>query len=342
MIIVVVGENVELLKLPRRSPLIGQSFWDSPRFRLLQLRLCVTIDKPVSVDNSAMATKYTCRRCLVAIQQSSSLSSRSGRSSKAWLSDSFPTSTKTFRASLSTNRRLQKPEVETDLNKRVYRNLPYQHLDVGDVQQGNSILRPDNLFHSFSKSPSPAIRKKAAYIKQHAYCPHPDHRQTRMPSYGPDDPESRKPASGGIAPAHAKFECPDCGIPLYCSEEHWMDDYEAHLEVCEVLKTINEDEHDLRSGRFFSEFEYPGPQYLDDFLINMMNWDTLLWTREFKAINNDMHQRQATRLLTYPATIGSVLHELSPYTVKSGERLTPEGLRSLSGKHDFHRGFDKH
>lgn len=104
------------------------------------------------------------------------------------------------------------------------------------------------------------------------------------------------------------------------------------MEVCEVLKTINEDEHDLRSGRFFSEFEYPGPQYMDDFLINMENWDTFLWTREFRAINADMHQRQATRLLTYPTTIGSILHELSPYNVKSGGRLTPEGLRSFSGK----------
>jgi splicing suppressor protein 51 len=42
--------------------------------------------------------------------------------------------------------------------------------------------------------------------------------------------------------------------------------------------------------------------------------------------------RQVTRMLTYPQTIGSVLHELSPYSVRSGGRLTAEGLKSLSGR----------
>src|SRR5438552_402527 len=42
------------------------------------------------------------------------------------------------------------------------------------------LLRPNNLFHPFSESPSPDIRRRAAFIKQHAYCPHPAHRQTRI------------------------------------------------------------------------------------------------------------------------------------------------------------------
>ena len=195
---------------------------------------------------------------------------------------------------------------------------------------GRALLQPNNLFHHFSSSPSAEIRQRAAFIKQHAFCPHPDHHQTRLPT-SPDRPGARKTTSAQQRPAHVGFECPDCGIPVYCSEEHWADDYESHMEICETLREINEDDHDLRSGRFFPEFEYPGAQ-MEEALVNMTNWDTYLYSRDFRAINDERSLRQATRLLTYPLTIGSVLHELSPYSVRSGGRLTPEGLKSLSGK----------
>ncbi|KAI2469219.1 PXA domain-containing protein [Annulohypoxylon bovei var. microspora] len=176
------------------------------------------------------------------------------------------------------------------------------------------VLRPDDLFHSFTNSPIPEIRHRAAFIRQHARCPHSDH----------------SPASSGAqAPAHVDFECPDCGIPVYCNEEHWAEDYEAHLKICDTLRQINEDDHDLRSGRFFPEFEYAGPQ-IEEAAVNMTNWDTFLYTRLFEAINDDRSMRQVTRLLTYPVTIGSILHELSPYNIRKGGRLTPEGLKSLS------------
>lgn len=191
------------------------------------------------------------------------------------------------------------------------------------------LLMPNNLFHPYSSSPSPEIRRRAAFMKQNAYCPHPDHHQTRLPT-DPSDPESRK-TTGHLPPAHVSFECPDCGIPVSCSEEHWADDYEAHLEICDTLREINEDDHDLRSGRFFPEFEYPSDQ-IEEALPNMTNWDTLLYSREFNAINDERSMRQATRLLTYPLTIGSILHELSPYSIRGEGKLTPEGLKSLSGK----------
>ncbi|KAK4114037.1 hypothetical protein N656DRAFT_796551 [Canariomyces notabilis] len=178
--------------------------------------------------------------------------------------------------------------------------------------ESKRVLAPDDLFHSFTNSPIPEIRRRAALMRQHAPCPHPDHRP-----------------GGPMAPAHVDFECPDCGIPVYCSKEHWADDYEAHLEICDTLRQINEDDHDLRSGRFFPEFEYAGPQ-LEEAMVNMSNWDTFLYTREFNAINADRSMRQVTRLLTYPITIGSVLHELSPYNIKAGGRLTAEGLKSFS------------
>lgn len=204
-------------------------------------------------------------------------------------------------------------------------------LEYSDASaNGNRVLlKPNNLFHPLTRSPSPDMRRRAAYIKQHAFCPHPSHAQTRQP-ISPDDPEARKAKTGALPPAHVRFECPDCGIPVSCSEEHWADDYEAHLEICDTLRQINEDDHDLRSGRFFPEFEYPGEQ-MDEALINMTNWDTLLYTRDFRAINEMRSLRQVTRMLTYPTTIASVLHELSPYSIRSGGRLTVEGLKSMSG-----------
>lgn len=188
------------------------------------------------------------------------------------------------------------------------------HSPSSTADNSRVLLKPNNLFHSFSNSPSPLIRKRAELIKQTALCPHPEHRNSR-----------HSPAS-----AHVNFECPDCGIPVYCSEDHWAEDFENHVKICDTLKQINEDDHDLVSGRFFPEFEYPGPQE-EEIVVNMTNWDTFMFTREFNAVNNDRSMRQLTRLLTYPMTLASILHELSPYNVRSGGRLTAEGLKSLSG-----------
>ena len=48
-------------------------------------------------------------------------------------------------------------------------------------------------------------------------------------------------------------------------------------------------------------------------------------------MNDPRQLRQVTKLLTYPMTVASVLHELSPYNLKS--RLTKEGLRSMAGEY---------
>ena len=193
---------------------------------------------------------------------------------------------------------------------------------------GNVLLQPNNLFHSFSNSPSPELRRRAAFMRTHAYCPHPSHHPTRMP-ISPHDSEARKEKTTQ-APALVRFECPDCGIPVSCSEEHWADDYESHIEICDTLRQVNEDDHDLRSGRFFPEFDYPGPQ-MEEILTNMTNWDTYLYTRQYNAINDDRPLRQVTKLLTYPLTIGSILSEFSPYDYRHSNRITTEGLKSLSG-----------
>jgi splicing suppressor protein 51 len=195
------------------------------------------------------------------------------------------------------------------------------------------VLSEETLFNSFTNSPIPAMRKRAAFMRQHAYCPHPSHKPTRAVKNAVDL-ESRKSSETGSPPAHVNFECPDCGVPVYCCEEHWADDYEAHLEVCDIMRQSNEDDHDLHSGRFFKEFQFAEPQ-IEEILVNLSSWDTFLYTRDFDALNEDREMRQATKLLTYPMTIASVINELSPYNIRSEGRMTPEGLKSFSGKFSF-------
>lgn len=296
--------------------------------------------------SSFMEGLYTCLRCARALSapsrgQASSRYSRHISGSRSFASSSalYKTPLRAGNPSASVQARSPKqpsrvvstaaaPAQEPDNFER--HNIPPN--DYGDWRaHGRVLLQPDNLFHPFSKSPIPEIRQRARFMKQHALCPHPVHQQTRVP-ISPHDPEARKVSGvSSQPPAHVSFECPDCGIPVYCCEEHWADDFEAHLEICDTLRQINEDDHDLRSGRWFPEFEYPGPQ-IDEIVVNMTSWDTYFYTRQYEAINSERSMRQVTRLMTYPLTLGSVLHEFSPYNIRKGGRLTPEGLKSLTGK----------
>jgi len=287
---------------------------------------------------------YTCVRCARALSGLSRRRSRTRIPSQISVTRSFISSSALYNPPLkpgqaqigtpkpptrvASTAAASAPEAGPDNFER--HNIP--PTDYGEWRaHGRAVLRPGNLFHPFSQSPIPEIRQRSRFIKQHALCPHPAHQQTRVP-ISPHDPESRKVSGMSTQPpAHVEFECPDCGIATYCCEEHWADDFEAHLEICDTLKQINEDDHDLRSGRWFPEFEYPGPQ-IEEILVNMTNWDTYLYTRQYEAINAERSMRQVTKLLTYPLTIGSVLHELSPYNIRRGGRLTTEGLKSLSGE----------
>ena len=197
------------------------------------------------------------------------------------------------------------------------------------------LVSPDDLFHPFSKSPVPDFRRRALTMRQNAYCPHPDHKLTRLPTKTNIDDSSAtlspSPQQGHLPPAHVDFECPDCGLPVYCSKDHWMDHYDAHLEVCDTLRQINEDDHHVKSQRVFREGMMPGRQ-IDEAVVNMLNWDTYMYTREHEAIHSERGMRQVTRMLTYPVTIASVLHELSPYQWSGKDsRVTAEGMKSFAG-----------
>lgn len=107
------------------------------------------------------------------------------------------------------------------------------------------VLTQDNLFHPFSKSPFPMLQARGEAIKRIAPCP------VCTTSHEEGIPQEHS------EPQNVQFECPDCGWPTHCSEEHWRED-EEHKKYCLRLREANEDEHDLRSGRRMVEFELPG------------------------------------------------------------------------------------
>ncbi|KAG1790971.1 zinc-finger of mitochondrial splicing suppressor 51-domain-containing protein [Suillus plorans] len=177
------------------------------------------------------------------------------------------------------------------------------------------LLTEDNLFHPFSKSPFPAIRARGEAIQSLAKCPVCT--SSHCSTHGHTKSQSLA----------VKFECPDCGFPTHCSQEHWMADQE-HKKYCSKLREVNEDDHDLRSGRKFREFEMPGPQAYEE-AISFANWDVFWYTRGFPSMDTERSRRHASRILTYPLTIGSILHQNSGLTL-SNQRVTPEGSRSLA------------
>ena len=178
--------------------------------------------------------------------------------------------------------------------------------DPFNAPRKQPLLSQDNLFHPFSQSPIPAIRARGERIRSLAPCP------VSMSKY-----KVRKLVN---------FECPDCGWPTHFSEKEWAQDTE-HAKYVARLREANEDEHDLRSGREMNEFKLPGPQGFEE-TINMSNWDVFFYTRNFNSIETDRSRRHVSKLLTFPTTIGAVIHENSPYT-KRNRRLTHEGLRSM-------------
>lgn len=195
---------------------------------------------------------------------------------------------------------------------------------------------PDDLFHPLESSPIPALRQKAATIKSLAPCPVClDHSVEQAKASGLSDAEAYRQARTTVE--KVKFSCPDCGFPTHSSEAHWQQDHEQHQEYCARLREINEDEHDLRSGREIKEFELPGAQDYES-TPSLASWDALFYTRNFGSVDSERSRRHASKLLTYPMTIASVLHRLGPYaagrtgTGSEGSRLTSEGQRSMAGE----------
>jgi splicing suppressor protein 51 len=200
----------------------------------------------------------------------------------------------------------------------------------------NPLYGPDDLFHPLESSPIPALRQKAATIKSLAPCPVClDHSVEKAKSSGLPDAEAYRQARATVEKVN--FSCPDCGFPTHSTEAHWQQGHEQHSEYCGRLREINEDEHDLRSGREIKEFEMPGAQDYES-TPSLASWDSLFYTRNFSSVDSERSRRHVSKLLTYPMTIASVLHRLGPYaagktgTGHEGSRLTSEGQRSMAGE----------
>lgn len=119
------------------------------------------------------------------------------------------------------------------LRKKEIATSPESQTSLHPLDANSKYLRlsQDNLFHPLINSPILGIRKKAMAIKSLALCP-----------------------ASGLLEGN-EFTCPNCGFPTHCSEEHYRLDQERHeLESCDTLRMINEDLHDMQSGRQFPEF----------------------------------------------------------------------------------------
>ena len=242
-----------------------------------------------------MAANTICSRCL-RLAGSTVIRSRPARTTSKRSIIISATTTPSRQRRIHQSHTSRAANVETQ-QQQTTNILPYAAVDVRQTglnhdpspQYQTTFLSQNDLFHSYTQSPIPQIRRRAAFIRQNAYCPHPSHQPTRA-SISPNDTEARK--TGQQPPAHVRYECPDCGIPVSCCEEHFASDYENHLKLCDTLREINEDDHDLLSGRVFSEFDYPGPQIVEEAQVNMTNWDSLMYSRGFEAVNEERRMRQ--------------------------------------------------
>jgi hypothetical protein len=89
-------------------------------------------------------------------------------------------------------------------------------------------------------------------------------------------PEKKEGGTGVMV-----FSCPQTGFPSHCNEQCYKQDA-AHHVVADDLRMIHQDYADLRSGRSFSEFEFPGPPSHDYIRGDLNNWVSFLSDREFK------------------------------------------------------------
>ncbi|CCK69479.1 uncharacterized protein KNAG_0C03750 [Huiozyma naganishii CBS 8797] len=161
-----------------------------------------------------------------------------------------------------------------------------------------------NRFHPWEESPCADLRDRAARIKTLARCP--------------------------VTGKNINYTCPISGIPTHHSRKAWEDDTDYHKnKTYEKLKKVNIYEHDLRSGRSFPEFDFPAEQGRDR-AVNLQNWDLFLYTRQFYSMDTEFHLATVTKMLSYPITIASVLHEFSPYKLQPRGPVTLEGLKSIA------------
>lgn len=189
------------------------------------------------------------------------------------------------------------------LYKRCFMELVKNALGL-DPPLGPDVPQISNRFYPWDKSPSPEIRERAAKIKSIAKCP--------------------------VTGLDIRYTCPLSGIPTHHSKEAWEQDTNYHQnKIYEYLKKVNIYEHDLRSGRSFPELEFPNEQTRDR-AVNLEHWDLFFYTRQFYSMDTEFQLAAATKMLSYPISIASILHEYSPYGLQPKGPITLEGLKSIA------------
>jgi splicing suppressor protein 51 len=161
--------------------------------------------------------------------------------------------------------------------------------------------------YNWDESPHESIRETAALIRAKALCP-----------------VTKKPVN---------YVCPISGIPTHHSREAWEQDKEYHEQKKhEKLKMANLYEHDLRSGRQFTEFVYPKEQERD-FLVSLGDWDSYFYTRDFPPMNDEYNLAVATKVMTYPITVAALLYKYTPFLLEPKGPMTVEGAKSMAALH---------
>lgn len=161
-----------------------------------------------------------------------------------------------------------------------------------------------NRFHPWDSSPSEDLRHRAATIRALAKCP--------------------------VTHKEINYTCPLSGIPTHHSREAWEADTAYHQsKKYDILKKVNIYEHDLRSGRDFPEFDFPAEQTRDA-EFNLDSWDLFFYTREFYSMDTEFQLAASTKMLSYPVTMASLMHQFSPYQMVPDGPVTLEGLKSLA------------
>ena len=128
------------------------------------------------------------------------------------------------------------------------------------------LFSQDDLFHVLDQSPVIQLQRRAKTIKSLAPCPTClEHAHAHSPNQAEGQAETSTTGSSTTTTESptprinkVDYSCSECGFPTHCSEGHYFEGRESHDEYCSRLREINEDEHDLRSGRLISEFELPG------------------------------------------------------------------------------------
>src|SRR4051812_13773545 len=125
-----------------------------------------------------MKSPYTCRQCLSLIRRSHS--PWKPPQSLRPLSHGLPARQNHTATNSAPPKQLSLPRRTLSTSSRRPFDKPFEPFEYVDPEgiRRKLVLSDDNLFHLFTHSPIPQIRKRAAFMRQHAYCPHPSHQPT--------------------------------------------------------------------------------------------------------------------------------------------------------------------